>query len=243
MAKKDSGQRPKSLAEAGLQQFQVEEMPRAALKGAAYNPRVISDTEKGKLKKALKRHGLVAPITWNKRTGNIVGGHQRITIMDSLMGSSDYSLSVAVIDVDEVREKELNVLLNNGAAQGSWDMEGLAKLFGDDRVSLEGSGFDVTDLYDLFGDGILEDRENDLAEFAKRVSEMSGTYDSVTKRNKAKLDGEYFCVLVFPDRASMLQVMDHVGASSYGRYQNGMLYAEKMGLEISEDGEDDAEDQ
>ena len=96
-----------SLFDAGLETFKVEEISRTQLNNAVYNPRFINDKEKSKLKNALKKHGLVAPITWNKKTGNIVGGHQRINIMDSLMKSKDYKLSVAVIDVPENKEKEL----------------------------------------------------------------------------------------------------------------------------------------
>ncbi len=91
----------KSLREAGLENFAIEEMPRARLTAASYNPRKISEQERDKLKAALERHGLVAPVIWNRQTGNLVGGHQRISIMDSLMGTQDYSCQVSVIDVDE----------------------------------------------------------------------------------------------------------------------------------------------
>src|SRR5258708_3652072 len=109
-----------SLREDGLENFVVEEMPRQQLAAAKYNPRKITDQERDKLKAALKRHGLVAPVVWNKQTGNLVGGHQRISIMDNLMGGADYTLQVSVIDVDPKREKEINVLLNNSQAMGQF---------------------------------------------------------------------------------------------------------------------------
>ena len=36
---------------------------------------------------------------------------------------NDYRIRVDVIDVDEKQEKELNILMNNPNAQGSWDYE------------------------------------------------------------------------------------------------------------------------
>jgi hypothetical protein len=228
--------KPKSLAEAGLESFTTREIHRKQLVGAIYNPRVITDQERTKLKKAIARHGLVAPVTWNERTGNIVGGHQRIGIMDSLMKTGDYSLTVAVIDVDEAKEKELNVLLNNTSAQGSWDMDGLKKMFGDESVTLEGAGFDIGDMIDLFGDDSLNERAADLAEFAEKLADLSSTYNDVSARNKAKLDGEFFCVLVFPDAASMQAMFKHVGVKD-SRYQNGQLFAERLGVEAVTDDE------
>lgn len=228
--------KPKSLAEAGLEAFTTREIHRSQLVGAIYNPRVITDQEKAKLKKALSRHGLVAPITWNERTGNIVGGHQRIGIMDSLMRSGDYTLTVAVIDVDESREKELNVLLNNTAAQGSWDMDGLKKMFGDESVTLEGAGFDIGDMIDMFGDDSLNERAADLQAFAEKLADLSSTYNDVSARNKAKLDGEFFCVLVFPDAASMQRMFEHVGVKD-SRYQNGELFAKRLGVPEVTDGD------
>jgi hypothetical protein len=225
----------RSLADAGYQQFVVEELHRSELKGAEYNPRIITDQEKSKLKKALARHGLVAPITWNRRTGNIVGGHQRIGIMDSLMRTDDYTLSVAVIDVEPTREKELNVLLNNTAAQGSWDMDALKNLFGDEKVTLEGSGFDIGDMYDMFGDTAINERAADLEEFATKLAALSDSYDKVSEHNAAKLDGEFYCVLVFPSRAKMLRLFKHLGVRD-SRYQNGVFFAEKAGLDLG--GED-----
>jgi hypothetical protein len=107
--RKDATSPPKTLRELGLENYHVVEIHRSELVNAVYNPRKISDHEKSKLREVLKRHGLVAPITWNHRSKNIVGGHQRIGLLDDIAETSDYTLHVAVIDVDEAREKELNI--------------------------------------------------------------------------------------------------------------------------------------
>ena len=58
----------------------VQEIKVTQLNAAPYNPRI--DLEPGmpeweKLKRSIEEFGNVEPIVWNKRTGNVVGGHQR----------------------------------------------------------------------------------------------------------------------------------------------------------------------
>ena len=48
---------------------------------AAYNPRKDlqpGDPEYEKLKRSLDEFGYVEPVIWNKRTGNVVGGHIKV---------------------------------------------------------------------------------------------------------------------------------------------------------------------
>jgi hypothetical protein len=48
------------------------------LQPAAYNPRKISDEKLDNLKKSMQEFGDLSGIVVNVRTGNMVGGHQRI---------------------------------------------------------------------------------------------------------------------------------------------------------------------
>ena len=62
-----------------LYKVQVSKIPIGQLNPAAYNPRKDlqpGDPEYEKLKRSMQEFGYVEPIVWNKRTGNIVGGHQ-----------------------------------------------------------------------------------------------------------------------------------------------------------------------
>lgn len=57
------------------------------LKSASYNPRKDlkpGDAEYEKLKRSIQEFGYVEPVIWNKRTGTVVGGHQRIKVMKDL---------------------------------------------------------------------------------------------------------------------------------------------------------------
>ncbi|WP_206917169.1 ParB N-terminal domain-containing protein [Alicyclobacillus suci] len=79
---------------------------------AEYNPRIDlqpGDPEYEKLKRSIEEFGLVEPIVWNQRTGKVVGGHQRLKILQDLgVAETD----VVIVDLDETREKALNLALN-----------------------------------------------------------------------------------------------------------------------------------
>ena len=51
------------------------------LNPAEYNPRKDlkpGDKEYEKLKRSIEEFGYVEPVIWNQKTGNVVGGHQRL---------------------------------------------------------------------------------------------------------------------------------------------------------------------
>lgn len=118
---------------------------------AEYNPRKAlkpGDPEYEKLKRSITEFGLVEPLIWNERRARLVGGHQRLTVLRD-MGVSE--VDVSVVDLDEEREKALNVALNK--ISGEWDEKALAELL----ASLDGdlqalAGFDDVELDDLLGE-------------------------------------------------------------------------------------------
>jgi ParB-like chromosome segregation protein Spo0J len=119
---------------------------------AEYNPRADlkpSDPEYKKLKKSLQSYDYVEPIIWNEKTNRIVGGHQRLKVMKEL-GYEE--IQVSVINVDEKKEKKLNIALNK--ISGDWDLEKLHLLLGEiDPADFESIGFDekeVSKIMDKF---------------------------------------------------------------------------------------------
>lgn len=110
--------------------YQMQTVKRSSIHEAPYNPRKISDEARKKLKKGLKTYGLVQPIVVNRLTMNVVGGHQKLSIMDEeyKYPKNDYSLQVSMINVDEETEVKINIFLNNPAAQGEWDNELLQEI-------------------------------------------------------------------------------------------------------------------
>ena len=63
--------------------MQVEVINIREISPAFYNPRKDlkpGDPEYAKLLRSIDEFGCVEPLVWNKRTGNLVGGHQRRAI-------------------------------------------------------------------------------------------------------------------------------------------------------------------
>ena len=95
----------------------IERRALADLLPAPYNPREISHEALAGLQASVTRFGLVEPIVWNRRTDRVVGGHQRLKVLQQ-MGQTE--TQVVVVDLDEIEEKALNVALNNPAIAGEF---------------------------------------------------------------------------------------------------------------------------
>lgn len=135
--------------------MQIEIMKLADLKTADYNPRIKLTPgmdEYEKLKQSILEFGFVDPPIFNKRTGNLVGGHQRVTVAKDLGLCEE--IEVSVVDLPLDKEKALNIALNK--ISGRWDDDKLALLLKElDADILDLSGFgedeiqDVIEQYDM----------------------------------------------------------------------------------------------
>jgi hypothetical protein len=99
-------------------ELKVEEVDVADLIPADWNPREIDEESLDGLETSITRFGFVQPIVWNKRTGNVVGGHQRLKV---LMRNNVKKTTVAVIHLPMEEEKALGISLNNMKLQGKWN--------------------------------------------------------------------------------------------------------------------------
>lgn len=122
------------------------EIQRSEINLADYNPRSISAETRKKLKQNIKKNGLLGGLVYNLRTKTLVSGHQRISVLDELNNypDNDYLVKVEAIDVDEQREKELNVWFNNTSVQGQWDYDMLAQIIPD--IDYKNAGLTDEDL-------------------------------------------------------------------------------------------------
>lgn len=100
-----------------MRTLEIIEKSVAELNAAPYNPRRISDTAYAALRASVARFGLVQPIVWNRRTGHVVGGHQRLRAASEL---GEERVKVVVVDLTDSEEKGLNLALNNANAQGQF---------------------------------------------------------------------------------------------------------------------------
>ena len=142
--------------------MQLERIPIKQINPAPYNPRVAlkpGDPEFEKLRLSLETFGCVEPLIWNERTGNLVGGHQRLAV---LKAQGVQEVDVSVVDLPPDREKALNIALNR--ISGDWDDTKLATLL-DELVETPGfdvelTGFDLPDAQELIANVLAPDRES-----------------------------------------------------------------------------------
>ena len=130
----------------------IEKIKIEKINPAAYNPRKDlkpGDPDYEKLKKSIHTFGYVEPLVWNKRTGNLVGGHQRFKI---LLEQGAKEVDVSVVDLDLEKEKTLNLALNK--ISGDWDDENLGLLLKELTQSMDFdnllAGFDLPEISQIF---------------------------------------------------------------------------------------------
>jgi ParB-like chromosome segregation protein Spo0J len=168
--------------------LEIRRLPIEELKPAPYNPRRLpkpGDPAYRKLAASLREFGLVEPLIWNETTGHVVGGHLRLQILRE-MGVAE--VPVSVVQLDPLRERALNVVLNNREAQGRFDPEKLASLL-DELAGLPElplTGFNPLDLkllrYEPLGSIAAESPrgtvevilETDAATFLRMLSQLEG---------------------------------------------------------------------
>lgn len=134
-----------------MKKLQIQEMNINDITPADYNPRIDlneNDDEYKKIKNSIQEFGYVDPIIWNKRTGNIVGGHQRYTVLKDL---GHEKVDVSVVDMSEQDEMALNIALNK--VEGDWDKDKLKEVIADlEQDKLMFTGFDDDEIDSLMND-------------------------------------------------------------------------------------------
>ncbi len=166
--------------------MKIEKIAIANLNPAKYNPRLDlrpGDTEYEKLKRSIAEFGYVEPVIWNKQTGNVVGGHQRLKVLTNL-GMQE--VDCVIVDLDINKEKALNIALNN--IKGDWDMDLLSvvlKDLGDNGFDVTLTGFDYAEVESMFDDedNIIEDNPPDLIDEDEKAP--------ITKRNDIWMLGKH----------------------------------------------------
>lgn len=123
-----------------------QQLDSSLIKPAPYNPRKISESGFRYLKNSVEKFGDISGITWNKRTGRLITGHQRWTVLNEkfsdlylehLSEDRHRVMSLAhgyvgyimrVVDWDEITEKAANVTANNNNIGGEFQIDILADL-------------------------------------------------------------------------------------------------------------------
>lgn len=120
------------------------------LNPAQYNPRdnlQPGEPEFEDIKESIQRFGMVQPYVWNRRTHNLVSGHQRMTV-ERHLGKTEGPFFV--VDLEENEEMVLNVALNN--IKGRWNrpkLEEVLMTLKRAEFNLERLGFKRAELRNL----------------------------------------------------------------------------------------------
>ena len=160
--------------------MEITRLPIADLKPAVYNPRknlMPGDPEYDKLVRSFQEFGYVEPIVWNRQTGTVVGGHQRLKVL-AAMGETE--IECVVVDLPQEREKALNIALNK--ISGQWDEELLTSLLKDletSAVDLAITGFDAAEIESLMRQFDKSESQEDDFDTQKALDEI---IEPVTKR-------------------------------------------------------------
>lgn len=212
--------------------FVAKTVRRDQIKNAPYNPRKLTAKSRKKLKRNLENVGLLEPPVWNVRTGNLVGGHQRLSILDQLMGTKEYLVPVAEVDLDEKAEREQNIFLNNPDAQGQWDMPKFESML-KDGVDFDNAGLDVAEMVEAFGADIIQGQSEKLAQMAEGLRQAQDVYERI-KRGSAKRDGDFYRVLVFKTPEDADQLSEALGMAGEV-FLNGADLMAKLAVDDGEE--------
>jgi len=144
----------------------------SCLKPAPYNPRIISENQLKMLEKSLERFGDLSGIVFNRRTKNIIGGHQRIkcfpsdakivkkeldkpsrtgTVAEGYIEIDNERFAYREVDWDETTEKLANIAANKHG--GDWDFLKLESILIElsnlPDLDLDLTGFDIKEIENI----------------------------------------------------------------------------------------------
>ena len=87
--------------------MEIVKLPANKINPALHNPRKDlqpDDPEYKQIEASIDGFGFVEPLVWNRRTGNLVGGHQRFKI---LVRKGYEKIEVSVVDLDLKERRRL----------------------------------------------------------------------------------------------------------------------------------------
>ncbi len=223
-----------------IKQNEPVKIKRSQISLAGYNPRKITPEAKRKLKENLTKMGLMGGLVWNERTGNLVSGHQRISLLDAdnkydpKTKENDYDVFVTKVNLDEKEEKAQNIFFNNQSAMGFFDEDKLHEIMVDIQFT-EMSGFSKKNQISMFADSSLTDEE--YAKIAEQVENTTKSLKKMHQDTTNEVDANYI-VLVFKNRGDKATLIDNLGITlDNGRFANAHEFLEELYNSYAENAE------
>lgn len=204
-----------------IKQWESEKIKRSDIKFAEYNPRKIKDKNQKKLQENLEKKGLMGGIVWNKRTGNLVSGHQRIKLLDKDNKKKDYDVICTVVDIDETDEMAQNIFFNNAEAQGEFVDDSLQDILKQLDYT-EDTGFDKNDVLQTFG-VTRELSKEEYEELAQNAENMKQVFNNMKKFQKGGDSDDFYTVLVFKESKERDIFLESIGLEP-NKFQNAQMF-------------------
>ncbi|MDD2284711.1 MAG: ParB N-terminal domain-containing protein [Mariniphaga sp.] len=188
------------------------EINRSNILFAPYNPRKKKEEIIKKLIKNFKEVGFLGGIVWNKTTGNLISGHQRITALDYIHkydGTNDYLLKVEQVNLDLKTEKEQNIFMNSPDAQSEFDNILLGDLMGD--IDFDNAGLNQETVEIIFAESPnfqFGDNYEIKKEF-KEITDSGKNIKEVRKEMKDNINKQW------DDRPYIIITFDNIENKAY----------------------------
>lgn len=186
----------------------IQKINAKLLNPAAYNPRrdlKPGDKDYEKLKRSIEEFGFVEPVIWNKRTGYVVGGHQRLKVLLE-MGHTE--IDCVVVDLGLEQEKALNLALNK--IQGDWDEGKLAAVMADLDASdfdVSLTGFDADEVDALMNKFYSKDAEQDDFDIDKATADIEAAGGAITQPGDLWILGDHRLICADPAMPENLSLL------------------------------------
>lgn len=150
--------------------FELRTMKVADIQRNPRNPRrelVAGDPHYESIKRSIDTFGLLEPLVWNERTGRLIGGHQRLQVLND---EGVEEVPVAVVDLDEAEAEAAGVALNR--ITGEWDPSELAAVLRDINAESEAlaraTGYEENELQAALQRAAAEESMDQVAAEAQR---------------------------------------------------------------------------
>jgi len=169
----------------------IEDIDIIKINPAKYNPRRKlhpSDKEYQDIKTSLSSWGLVQPLVWNKTSGTLVGGHQRLNVIKR-ESPGTMKVQCAVVELTEPQEKAMNLALNR-IGEGLWSMGKVAELLQEieGKVDVLDLGFSEEEVQNLLkkptGRAAKRDKDSAPAPSAKPVTKHGDIWHLIAPDGK-----------------------------------------------------------
>lgn len=217
------------------------EVKRSEIILAAYNPRKITAEARKKLKANIKRIGIIGGLIWNKTTGNLLAGHQRISILDELnrydsSEKTDYLIRLDIVELDAKTEIEQNIFLNSRSVQGEYDNEMLGSLLSD--IDYDLAGLDEMDLNMIaaespaFDFGSNEETKAEIKEMERPYEERKQIMKDMKAQQKEaianKFQGDPYFTLSFDSVDNKAEFLERFGFDPSSKFIKGEILGDKI---------------